>query len=448
MSGQPDIGLSGLPDGAGCGAIRSVETMRPHPVRRILERLGRESVYLLLSAPVTLAAFVVLLMLTATGLALVIVWVGIPILLATAATARVVAQGERAVQRSWLGRPEIEGSYRAAKPDETGWQAVRRILTDPQRGLDLLFGLIAWVVSTVTWCVTVVWWTVALAGLLSPAWTWIAANSPSQSGWVPLAPYAPEVLVNVMIGFVAALTLPAVVHSLTQGQTQLFGAILGATGLQARVEHLQTSRDAAQDAEAGALRKLERDLHDGPQQRLVRLQMDLGRALTKLEDDPASARAAVESSMTQARDTLDELRLLSRGIASPVLLDRGLGAALEDLVDRSAIPARLTTNLHGRDSGIPERVQNATYYIVSEALTNAAKHSGAARVDVGAHLSEDMLRITVRDEGRGGAVVGVGTGLVGLRDRLQGLDGRLEVSSPPGGPTVLTALLPTGDLRG
>lgn len=135
--------------------------------------------------------------------------------------------------------------------------------------------------------------------------------------------------------------------------------------------------------------------------------------------------------------------MLSRGIASPILLDRGIAAALDDLVARSALPARLTSNLAGRR--VPERVQNAAYYLVSESLTNAAKHSGASRVDVDARLSEGMLRITVRDDGCGGATFAAGSGLPGLRDRVRGLDGRLDVDSPPGGPTVLAALLPVTD---
>lgn len=425
--------------------------MTQNRYRVVLERLGRESTYLLLSWPILLTAFVVLITLAATGLGLLVVWVGVPILMATVALARLIAQAERATQHVWLGRPPIQEAYRPGAPGETWWQRVRRMATDPQHGLDLVFGLFAWVVSTVTWCLAITWWSIAIAGLTTPLW-WFGIPLPDDAVGPARLLFGvtssmAAVVGNVLLGLLAALTLPAVIHGLTLAQTQLFGAILGSSALQARVDDLRTSRDAAQDAEAGALRKLERDLHDGPQQRLVRLQMDLGRARTKLADNPAAAGPALDSALAQAKATLDELRLLSRGIASPILLDRGLAAALDDLVARSAIPARLTTNLHGQEGQVPVRVQNATYYLVSEALTNAAKHSGAPRVDVDAHLSEQMLRVTVRDEGRGGAAFATGTGLVGLRDRVRGLDGRLDISSPPGGPTVLTALLPA-DVRG
>ena len=174
--------------------------------------------------------------------------------------------------------------------------------------------------------------------------------------------------------------------------------------------------------------------------------MDLGRALHQVDADPAKARAAMESSLAQAQQTLDELRNLSRGIAPPILVDRGLVAALDGLIARSAIPVSFTTNLprDRRPDEIPARVQDAAFYVVSEALTNAAKHSGAAHAEVEVHFGEQILRVTVRDEGRGGATYGVGSGLVGLRDRLAGLDGSLDVYSPAGGPTVLTAILPCG----
>lgn len=419
-------------------------TDRPDRLGR--ERLGRESAYLLLSWPVLLVGFCVIFTLAAVGVLLVVVWVGIPILLLALGLARGLAQAERGAQHRWLDRPVVEGAYRPRVPGRSWHRAALDAVTDPQAWLDLLFACLAWIVSTVTWSIAITWWSAVIAGLSAPLWGYPLYSVWGGEGTASLifggASATTEVVFNLGLGLLALLTLRPVIHTLTSAQTELFAAILGSSGLRARVDDLQASRSAAQDAEAGALRKLERDLHDGPQQRIVRLQMDLGRALSKLEDDPATARAAVESSMTQARETLDELRSLSRGIASPILLDRGLAAALDDLAARSVVPARLRTNLVGIDAGIPVRVQNATYYLVPEALTNAAKHSGATAVEIGATLSEGMLRLTVSDDGRGGAGFGTGSGLPGLRDRVRGLDGRFEVSSPPGGPTTLTALLP------
>lgn len=318
---------------------------------------------------------------------------------------------------------------------------------DPQPWIDVAFSMFAWVAALITWCVTVIWWSVALGGLAGPVLNLLAPREYTGLGSL-LAPHylGASVAIDVAAGLVALLTVPWAVRGLASLQSSLFGSVLAARGLREQVTHLEASRSAAQEAEAASLHKLERDLHDGPQQRLVRLQMDLGRALHQLDQDPVRARTAMESSLSQARETLDELRNLSRGIAPPILVDHGLVAALDELTARSALPVVFTTNLprDRRPDEIPARVQDATFYLVSESHTNAAKHSGAQAAEVEVHHGEGVLRVVVRDDDRGGAGLTPGGGLAGLRDRLTGLDGTLEVSSPTGGPTVLTALLPCG----
>jgi signal transduction histidine kinase len=221
--------------------------------------------------------------------------------------------------------------------------------------------------------------------------------------------------------------------------------------LRARVDRLAVTRAAAVDAEARTLRKVERDIHDGPQQRLVRLTMDLQSAQRRLADDPAAAESLVTGALVHAQDALAELRALSRGIAPPILADRGLGAALAAAAARSPIPVSLDVRLDPEDRLAPS-VENALYYIVVESLTNVAKHAEATHCSVtvewhrpvGEPASAEVIRAWVVDDGRGGAHVGKGHGLAGLVDRAAVLDGRVIVESPPGGPTVVFAEVPAG----
>lgn len=205
-----------------------------------------------------------------------------------------------------------------------------------------------------------------------------------------------------------------------------------------QVARLEASQAALWRAESGTRRSLERDIHDGPQQRLVRLGMDLARAQRRLHDDPQAAEEIIAGALTQTQEALDELRQLSRGIASPVLADRGLGAALADLADRSVVPVQVQAQL----PRLPEPVEQTAYFVASEALANLNKHSGARVAELGAVLEAGRLRLWVVDDGCGGADLAKGHGLAGLKERLEGVGGRLLLSSPPGGPTRVEAVVP------
>ncbi|MBT1610578.1 sensor histidine kinase [Curtobacterium flaccumfaciens pv. flaccumfaciens] len=233
-----------------------------------------------------------------------------------------------------------------------------------------------------------------------------------------------------------------------------FGLLGGfrAEQLEQRVAGLQASRAGAVTAEGQALRQIERDLHDGPQQRLVRLRMDLSAAERAFEKDPEKAKQLIGEASEHAQDALDELRALSRGFAPPILLDRGLVAALEALVARTPIPV-------GLDVRLPEGLELATeiqrnvYFTVSELLTNTMKHAGATTAGVYLGLVVDAsglwyLTVSVTDDGRGGARPQQGHGIEGLIGRMRALDGDLVVSSPEGGPTEATARIPLGALNG
>jgi len=225
------------------------------------------------------------------------------------------------------------------------------------------------------------------------------------------------------------LAFPLLTHALV---------VLLSGGMAERIETLETSRAGAVSQQESELRRIERDLHDGAQARLVSLGMSLGMAEQKLEADPEAARTLVAEARAGVGEALTELRNLVRGIHPPILGDRGLGAAIGALADASPMPVRVTVDVRERP---PAPVETAAYFVVAEALANAAKHAGARSVDVNARRANGVLTVEVTDDGAGGADP-AGQGLAGLRRRVEALDGTLSVTSPAGGPTIVRAVLP------
>jgi signal transduction histidine kinase len=205
-----------------------------------------------------------------------------------------------------------------------------------------------------------------------------------------------------------------------------------------QIERLEESRAAAVDVQESELLRIERDLHDGAQARLVALGMSIGMAEDKLRTDPEGAQLLLAEARTDARQALEELRDLARGIRPPILTDRGLEAAIGALVARAPLRVSLTVELEERP---PAGVETAAYFVVAEALANAIKHSGATRVAISIRNIDGNLVAQVTDDGRGGADAS-GGGLAGLEQRVRALDGALRVASPPGGPTTVRADLP------
>ncbi|MFB9906350.1 sensor histidine kinase [Allokutzneria oryzae] len=236
------------------------------------------------------------------------------------------------------------------------------------------------------------------------------------------APLLWRALANVHIGLAKLLLRGSKVHELTE-----------------RVGVLEVSRAATVDSVEAERRRIERDLHDGAQQRLVSLAMTLGRARSKKDSDPDGASVLLEQAHKEAKEAITELRDLVRGLHPPVLADRGLDAALSGLAARSPVPVKVRYDVPDRP---PRTIEAIAYFMVAEALTNIAKHADASRVSVTVEQSGIVLRITVRDNGVGGAVARPGHGLAGLADRASGVDGILTVDSPEGGPTTLTMELP------
>ena len=408
-------------------------------------QLGRDAVFLLLSGPLSLLAFYLVVPLTALGVVTTIIWVGLLVLVLDLSIAGGFANIARLAVARVDGREPVPGGYLEPEPGSSARRRLFRRLRDPQRWMDLLWAVIYFPVSLITWIISVVWLALAVGGLLAPIVdiTLDLVLDPSvgqRQGLAHLLGLQPELLwdivFNLTCGVIFSLTAPAVLRSLV---ALLTGLSRGMLSWRSEVGRLQTSRAAVQRAEADTRRRLERDIHDGPQQRLVRLRMDLARAQRQAEKDPAAASAIIQGAMDQTQQTLDELRQLSRGIAPPVLVDRGLAAAITEAATRSAVPVTVSTEL---SQDLPDHVSQAAYFVVSESLANLNKHSGATAAGVEARVVDGSLQVRISDNGIGGASTAKGHGLAGLVERLSGVDGRLTLTSPTGGPTTVEAMIP------
>jgi signal transduction histidine kinase len=342
------------------------------------------------------------------------------------------------------GFPRIEAPAWDRRARGSGWFAkIMAPAIDGHYWLYLLHTLVVNpLVGIITWTLTIVWLSIGLGGGFY--WFYSQFIPTGDQDFAPFGSGAHQNIVYAVAGVVFLATLPFITRGLTWVHYGIAKGMLSAwlsEQLQVQVTGLASSRTAAVAAEGTALRRLERDIHDGPQQRLVRLQMDLAAADRKLDSDPEAARALLEEAMQQSKDALEELRALSRGFAPPILLDRGLVAALESLAVRAALPTTVTADLPDGTELPPELERNA-YFIAAEALTNAAKHSGGRAASVHVARVNGGLDITVTDDGTGGAAAVAGHGIAGLEERVHGLGGTLEVTSPAGGPTVVTAHLP------
>ncbi|NYJ07007.1 sensor histidine kinase [Petropleomorpha daqingensis] len=412
-----------------------------------LAQLGADSAYNLLRFPIAIAAFVAVVTGLSVGAGLLVIWVGVAVLSVALLVMRGFAMLERAMIPAVLGYDVPQAVYR--QPEGSRLRRMLTPLRDPQTWLDSLHGFVAFPFAILGFVVTVTWWSVTIGGLTYGAYDWALPDpgtDPDNTDLFELLGFQSTPTLRItayaLVGLLFAITLPFVVRGTALLQAQIArGLLTSRATAQAEIGRLAGSRDAAVAAEAEQLRRLERDIHDGPQQRLVRLQMDLARAQRQMERDPEAARTTLGDAAGLARETLEELRALSRGIAPPVLADRGLAAALAAISARSPVPVELDVE------GLPtERLapvtENTAYFVVSEALANAAKHSDATTVRVSVARYGGLLRVEVEDDGSGGAVLAPGHGLAGLSDRLRAVDGALTVDSPRGGPTRLIAEVP------
>jgi signal transduction histidine kinase len=407
------------------------------PLTSMIKNTGRNFAAIMGMFAVSLVAFIACTALFSLGLGLLVLVVGLFILVGCLIVAGWSSRMNMALL-SYVGITLRHTRYPVAGP---GFRGKLRRLAYPQSWRDLLHVLINFILSVITFSLAMTWVFGGLGGVTYWFWSrWLPENDRGLPDLLGYPGRLADVTFHTVLGTVLLLTTPL----LLRGLVRLHGAVAYALlvdetpALRQQVSELTQSRTAAGEAEVHTLRRLERDLHDGPQQRLVRLGMDLSAAQRRLDDDPVQARALLDEALKQSQDALAEIRTLSRGIAPPILAEQGLAAAITALAARGTIP----TSVEVEDVQLSDSAQNAAYFVVAEALTNMEKHSQAQSASVEVRRVGALAVINITDVGIGGASAAKGHGLSGLVDRLVGVDGTLTLSSPAGGPTVLTATIP------
>ncbi|MBM9504845.1 sensor histidine kinase [Actinacidiphila acididurans] len=357
----------------------------------------REVLFLLLNLPADIIGFVYVVTVLSVGAGLTVTVVGLPVLALGLLGCRVLGTVERARARALLG-VRMEEPRRLRRGTMGFWPWLWASLKDPVAWRHALYFALRLPWGVLTFSVTLT--------ALFVAW--------------PVLPYLTRGLTTVDRAMVRGLLQPS-------------------DELERRIAELESGRGVVVDTAAADLRRIERDLHDGAQARLVALAMDLGLAREKLLDDPHAAAKMVDEAHGEVKIALQELRDLARGIHPAILTDRGLDAALSSVASRCTVPVSVTVDLPARPA---EAIEGIAYFTVSELLQNVSKHSRARSAAVDVWRAADRLMIQVRDDGQGGADVSSGSGLAGLSERLGSVDGLFVVSSPAGGPTVVTAELP------
>jgi signal transduction histidine kinase len=333
------------------------------------------------------------------GGVLAIIVIGLLFLIVAVPAGRWIADEHRRMAANVLGTP-IPNQYRRTEPGivgkVTGWA------TDPMTWRDL-----AWLVASCTLGFTISLIAVLLLVMVVTGAFWYFGIEPIMRARAHMDRWL-----------------------LSYGHTEI---------LEQRVQQLKETRADAVDHSAAELRRIERDLHDGAQARLVAMSMSLGMAESLMESDPEAAQRMIAEARSTSKAALGELRSVVRGIHPPVLADRGLAGAVEALALDMAIPVRTQIALQGR---APAPVESAVYFAVAECLANIGKHSGATSGWLSLTHDGGLLRVTIGDDGRGGADPESGTGMRGVMRRLSAFDGTMRVSSPSGGPTVVTLEVP------
>jgi signal transduction histidine kinase len=402
----------------------------------------KRAVYLLLSVGLGTTWFVILVVGLSTGIGLLITLLGIPILVGVLYATRPMADLERALVHGLLDAPAT-GHYR--RPDSDGmWASIRTRVADPQTWKDTAYLACQFPLGIIWFTLTCIAVVVPPALLLAPAWSWIP---PAPAGGIQIAFWTvdtwPEAIIGVPVG--ALLLVPArylidglgIAHAYwarlllrSEPDPELTAKVDDARSAQARII-------AAADAER---RKIERDLHDGAQQRLVALSLKLGMARKRLGDDAdGMTLRLVEEAQAESRAALEELRDLARGIHPAVLSDRGLGVALRELASRATVP---TDVVEAPEARLLPAVEATAYFVVAECLTNIGKYAHASSASVRVRPEVGRLVVEVVDDGIGGAEPDRGSGLRGLADRVGALNGSLEVASPSGHGTRVRAEIP------
>ncbi|MFE7038136.1 sensor histidine kinase [Streptomyces atratus] len=376
---------------------------RPPPARFALDRwTWKEIACLLANLPMAIAGFVYTVFMIGIGVGLAVTVIGLPLLAAGLQGARLIGRAERGRARAMLG-------VRIDEPSPT-------VLSRREQGF------FPWLWSSLT---DPVGWRAVLYSFIRLPWGVLSFTVTLVSLFVlwPVLPYIARLLANADRAMARGLLSPS-------------------DELERRIAELESDRGVVVDTAAADLRRIERDLHDGAQARLVALAMGLGLAKEKLTDDPEAAARMVDEAHGEVKVALQELRDLARGIHPAVLTDRGLDAALSAIASRCTVPVTVGVDLPARPA---EAIEGIAYFTVSELLQNVSKHSSARSASVEVWRSADRLLIQVTDDGQGGARMDGGTGMAGLAERLGAVDGLFVLNSPVGGPTTVTAELPWRD---
>ncbi|MFJ2773697.1 sensor histidine kinase [Streptomyces sp. NPDC087300] len=409
-------------------------------------RTLRELCYTVLSLPIGIFAFVLAVTMVSLGAGLLITFIGIPVLAGALAACRGIGALERTRARALL-RLDV-AAPEPLRPASSGPMShIGAVLKSGASWRNLLYCLLLMPWAIFSFTVAIVFWTYGWAMLTYPLWFWLFPLYGGQDGIQLYGgdghqiyldnPF--EIGVTAATGLLITLATPWILRALTTVDRLMVHGLLGPSRLATRVVELESDRGVVVDTAAADLRRIERDLHDGAQARLVALAMDLGLAKEKLTEDPEAAARMVDEAHGEVKVALQELRDLARGIHPAVLTDRGLDAALSALAARCTVRVQVEVDLTSRPAAA---IEGIAYFTVSELLQNVSKHSGAGQGTVDVWRTEDRLMLQVTDDGRGGADVSAGSGLAGLAERLDAVDGILVVDSPPGGPTAITAELP------
>ncbi|MFF7247291.1 sensor histidine kinase [Embleya sp. NPDC008237] len=418
-------------------------------------RTWAEAGYAILTFPLAMFGFAAIFLFAVFGVALTVTLVGLPILALAVMGARAWGGVHRGLARAMLGvetpplrtfRPKRGplGLLGSSLGNAEGWRAIAyHVLKFPLSVLTLL-------VTGTFWCYGLVMLAYPLLLVVFDPHTTDAHGVDRRSGIQINELYFdtwPLALLVSLSAIPILLIAPWAVRGVVHLDRLLIPALLGPTKSAQRVADLEETRAIAVDDSAATLRRIERDLHDGAQARLVALAMNLSMAKEKLDTEDTErpmdvdrARTLVDSALGNAREAIVELRDLARGIHPPVL-DQGLDAALATLAACSAVPVQVHTDIDVRP---PATIETIAYFCAAELLTNVAHHSGASAATVDVRVRDGRLRMTVTDNGSGGANASKGSGLTGLVERVRTVDGTLRIVSPPGGPTEVTVELPAG----
>ncbi len=409
--------------------VRSFVLRRP-----LTAACWRDTVYLLTSFFTGLFGFTFVVAAVSTAASLSMVIIGLPVAVLVAHADRWWCNLERWRVRMISGTA-IPAIYR--RPEGGGFiSRSLSVLRDRHTWLDAVWMFVSFPLGLVGFVLAITGWTAVFALLSGPIWGW------SIPGWLHAHDVAASII-SPFLAYPAAVAIAWLLRGWAVLHSRAAHGLLGPSRaeLERRVETLAVTRAGAVDAAVTELQRVERDLHDGAQARLVALAMDLGLAEQRLSQaDPATALEHVASARTQAREAMAELRQLVRGIGPSILTDRGLDAALTALISGRQPPVELQVELPPGPAG-PREI--AAYFVVAEALANARKHASASAISVRVWEDEERRLIAeIRDDGVGGASFDAGSGLTGLAKRVAALDGTLTVVSPPGGPTTVRAELP------